>query len=496
MRMFTFLEMERKQAARSQGTGAVDPDESHEESDSEEALSSLDIAKKKRAHKLPGKDRKNARLAKRSRQTKRKISQARLLKMFGQFCKKVKESKKRAAEPNEQSIADTSESDGQDEHSSEPGDQELPIAHSTARRTERFASFNGELQSPSRRETQATSSRSEENVARSLAEKQTRQQAGTRDKSRMTIVHDLVFQEGETPCGIGDITQMMKKDNWPLAEFAEESDMTQRASWVIWAKKFHSICDLLEADHSKAKQMLLLKGGSVLWGIIGHDAKKMSFEEVWHRIDEHYAALGDPDAELVKYHEIRQKEGEEFPEFVKRLKKQASQAELSIEKEQEEQQTAILERSLVGDQLSHDRKMKNLTLNDLIMLGSSLCKQLEKQQALKRVQEIQWRSTAPQNPQQCREIHAVDHFRQQKRKNNFDDSKAPKQFRSEKFSSGCRSCGKHHEGKCTATPAEKLCFKCGKPGHYAVMCQAGSAGGKQEKPVHQVNKKVTEDGWD
>lgn len=382
-----------------------------------------------------------------------------------------------------------SEFETEGDGSSEPSLVGGPTAQSTAR-----AISEDESGLPPWRLSTRTDRRLDGTYAISHAAGTLNQSSNMQDKSRKTIVHDFVLPQGETVCPLGDITRLMKKENWPLDEFEEKKDMTRRASWVIWAKKFQTVCSLMgNLEATQAKQMLLLKGGSTIWTILGGAIHELGMQDLWKRIDEHYATLGDPDSELVKYHEIRQKEGEDFGDFINRLKTQASQAELTEQKEQEEFQTAILERSLVGDKLAHERKMRNLSSNDLVLLGTSLCKQREKKHMLKRVQLINEQKTISLQRDETKVIHVVDRF---KRKNSGDDNRAPKRFRPAEQKTACRSCGRDHSGRCTAPPDAKLCFKCGKPGHYAVSCGAKNASDKPQKKIFQVNSKANDDDWD
>lgn len=394
------------------------------------------------------------------------------------------------SEPEEADSVET-EFDGNEQ---EPEGE--PIAQSTARSepvVQAMTNGPGErsYQLPTWRST-PTAQSLDDGYARGSICESLGQADSMRDKSRKTIVHDFILPQGETICPLGDITSLMKKENWPLEEFVEKQDMTRRASWVIWAKKFQTVCSLMgRVEPGQAKQMLLLKGGPTIWTVLGGTMHSLEMQELWKRIDEHYATLGDPDAELVKYHEIKQKEGEDFGDFINRLKTQASQAEMTERKEQEELQTAILERSLVGDKLAHERKTKNLSNNDLVLLGASLCKQREKKYMLKRVQSISEHHAHGQQ----RDVQEVGRIGQFKRKNDGEDSQTRKRPRQARSNTGCRSCGGDHAGRCTAPPTAKLCFKCGKPGHYAVNCGDRDGGSLRQKSVFQVNSNATDNGW-
>lgn len=306
------------------------------------------------------------------------------------------------------------------------------------------------------------------------------------NRNKTTSAYGFDIPNVTTKAGskVKDIAELMKKDTWPLEAFKEITD-ARRGSWVRWAKRFKAVCSLVpNITALQARTMLLLKGGSKIWDIVGDDINKLTLEQIWNRVDRHYASLGDPDTELMKYHEMRQKEGEDFAEFIDRLKEQAIRAEMTMKKEKEELKAAIVERSLVASKLAYEMKTRKIDNNELIRLGVELCKRREQKQL--KVQSI--------TEQPVRQRPAAKESRSEQyaeRKTNWNDSQRRRDPKAD--SKACRSCGKHHLGRCVARPMEKLCFKCGKPGHFAVNCNIHD-GGPQKKQIHQVNE-VHDDGW-
>lgn len=178
---------------------------------------------------------------------------------------------------------------------------------------------------------------------------------------------------------------------------------------------------------------------------------------------------------------MKQKEGEGFAKFVERLRKQAIRAEMTPEKEVDELRAALLERSLVGSKLAYELKLRQLTADELVMLGVELTQQLERERV--HVQSI------TQKEEANGAFQSVPHSTKRKNEGYQGYQNQAKKF---KPGTACRSCGKQHTGPCQAKLTEKLCWKCNRPGHFAVTCGANDMT-KQPKQVHQVHK--DEDGW-
>lgn len=288
---------------------------------------------------------------------------------------------------------------------------------------------------------------------------------------------------------LSEMTELLKKDNWPLEPFAEIRD-AKRGSWVRWAKRFKAVCSLVPGlTEKQARTMLLLKGGGKIYDVVGDDIYEMGLKKIWKRLDGHYAAMGDPDTELMIYHSLRQSEGEDFSDFVDRLKEQAVRAELSREKEADELRAALVERSLVATKLAYEAKTRNISNNELIRRGVDLCKRFEqKKLAIQQIEQQRTLQPAVGQQQTPNQIHVVSKTGVLGKRKWNDDQQ-------QKTNKACRSCGKQHFGKCNAKQNEKLCWKCNKPGHFAVSCGATS-GAPQSKQIYQVNHRVADNGWD
>lgn len=312
------------------------------------------------------------------------------------------------------------------------------------------------------------------------------------DKNKTTSAHGFklpreTLGKRQKKHQISDMTELLKKENWPLEPFTEIRE-AKRGSWVRWAKRFKAVCSLIPGlTANQARTMLLLKGGGKIYDVVGDDIYEMTLKKIWNRLDRHYAALGDPDTELMVYHGLKQNDGEDFSDFVDRLKEQAVRAEMSRSKEADELRAALVERSLVAVKLAYEAKTKKISNNELIRRGVDLCKRLEQKKL--RIQLVDQQQPIQQ---QTSQIHSVSKFGQYGKRSWNDDRRKPAASTN---SRACRSCGKTHVGKCNARPKEKLCWKCNKPGHFAVSCGTGT-GGTQRQQIHQVNQHDTDNGGD
>lgn len=309
----------------------------------------------------------------------------------------------------------------------------------------------------------------------------------SRDKNKTTSVHGITAKlnapEQETKVSLKQVSELMKPGAWPMKEFDEGTE-SKRGRWVDWGKRFKSACKLVpNATSDQLKTLLMLKGGQKIWEIGGDGIHDLTLAELWNKIDLHYASLGDPDAELMAYHKMKQAEGEDFTAFVTRLKQQAIYAEMPDATEELEFRSAIVERSLVSEDMAFHMKLNNMDNNGLVRLGINLCK--------RRDEHLQVQSI-----QQTRPPPVSKSARVERRTKNEDASTDYRNNQSWRASGQqkCRSCGRTHDGKCTAKSKDKLCFKCNRPGHFAYKCPEAEEN-TSRRVVHQVTA-VSDDGWD
>lgn len=320
------------------------------------------------------------------------------------------------------------------------------------------------------------------------------------NRNRATCVHDFKLQEDKDPLAIAVAQRFMRKDSWPIDTFEDNDEEGQRGKWVQWAKRFQAVCAMVPGlTQDAGKQILMTKGGGKMWDILGgRQITQMTFCELWQLIDSHYAVLGNPDTEIRKFHEMKQYDRENFAKFVNRLREQAIRAEMTPDKEEDEMRTALLERSLVGTQLAYEMKLNNLDANGLVMIGVECSLKLERdreqvqlvmQQEEAMRQQVQ--AIARQEAKQQPRYSGTDTNYPKKR--GWDDDRQQKRVRP---AMSCRSCGKPHQGPCAAKPSEKLCWKCQKPGHFAVSCKSNDSRNENKRPTQSQIQQVTEDNWD
>lgn len=282
------------------------------------------------------------------------------------------------------------------------------------------------------------------------------------------------------PCSVVSINKWMKQENWPHHKFTDVDDQgMRRQNWVNWAHGFKIACGLVgEMTHDQRKMIFLRQGGAHVWDIIGAGVETLSFSQMWDKVDRFYASTSDPAVHAAAYRVMSQKEGETVIHFITRLKKQAKLAEMSEEEEEKELRLALLERCKVSKDLRIHFKMSP-SLDNMQL------------QALAHTIE-------PSDIHEASEtkVHAIEYKPQ--RSGAVKRGVEQRSGNSKQFSSGrrCNSCGKAHEGKCEASSRDKLCFTCGKPGHFSKDCLSGSTANKK-KPganVHQV--KTDDSDWD
>lgn len=324
-------------------------------------------------------------------------------------------------------------------------------------------------------------------------------------KHNTTTAHDFrvaVPERKPTSSQIKEVAALIKSDSWPLEKFVEP-ETGRRGAWVAWATRFKSTMKLApNATSQQIKSVLLSKGGEAIWDIGGTELHELSLQQLWDKLDRHYAALGNPDLELAMFHAMKQEAGEDFAAFVNKLKKQAIRAEIPETTLSYEIKTSILERSLVKRQLAFHARMMNLDNNELIRLGVDLSEELLVQQ---QVQELGTKQilAAQQEAASNERARMPTNAKWQRPATSWDDKtrqnenwKGKQPYHTAEPQT-CRSCGKRHIGKCVAKQQDKLCFKCAKPGHFARDCKGGGTAPRAAS-IHQVmsGAHVTDDNWD
>lgn len=262
-------------------------------------------------------------------------------------------------------------------------------------------------------------------------------------------------------CSTVSINKWMKQENWPHHKFTDIEDQSmRRQNWVNWAHGFKIACGLVgEMSQEQRKMIFLRQGGSHIWEIIGAGVETLTFSQMWDKVDKFFASTSDPAVHAAAYRTMAQKEGESVMTFITRLKKQAKLAEMSEEEENKELRLALLERCKVSKDLRVHFKMSPGLDN---MQLQALAHTIE--------------PTTPNEIQEVREmnLHAMEYKQQRsgavkRGSEQQQQSAGPKRA---SFDRKCNSCGKIHDGKCQASSRDKLCFNCGKPGHFSRDCKA------------------------
>lgn len=286
-------------------------------------------------------------------------------------------------------------------------------------------------------------------------------------------------------CSAVSINKWMKQENWPHHKFTDVEDQSmRRQNWVNWAHGFKIACGLVgEMTQEQRKMIFLRQGGSYVWDIIGAGIETLTFPQMWEKVDKFFASTSDPAVHAAAYRTMSQKEGESVMTFITRLKKQSKLSEMTEEEEEKELRIALLERCKVSKDLRVHFKMSP-SLDNMQL------------QALAHTIE-------PAVPNELHEIrdtsvNAVEHKQQRTgaMKRGMIQRGGSKKRAS--FERRCNSCGRAHEGKCEAPIRDKLCFSCGKPGHFSRDCEGGrpKAYKKNEAPVSVHQVKTDDSDWE
>lgn len=284
-----------------------------------------------------------------------------------------------------------------------------------------------------------------------------------------------------------NINKWMKQENWPHEKFVDvEIQHLRRQNWVNWANGFKLACQLAgDMTQEQLRMMFLGQGQQAVWQILGSGVGKLTFTQMWEKVDQFFASTSDPAVHAAAYRQMSQKQGESFMAFVTRLKKQSRLAEMTDEEEDREMRLALLERCNISKDLRVNLKMSpGLSNTQLQALGDTI----EPSMPNGVLQILNERESSTKA--------SVSVVEQKPKYREAFKRRLPQEFEtgtSKRFAAErrCKSCGKGHSGQCTATKHNKICYNCGGRGHFARDCKPNE---KERKPatdagelVHQVN---------